>query len=121
MLGNKVRQKWVMDVDDLSCTLPGMEYLQKMKEHFPEFKITCFTPAFNLKVFTKQVSIEKFKEWQKMVRDTEWIEVAPHGFAHIQREFLETDKKVLTNMIKAIENIFHQADIDFIKVFKAPL
>ena len=109
-----------MDFDDFIMTRPGFEYLEKMKEHFPDFKCTLFTPAFNLKLLTKQVTVDKFKDWAKLVNKQDWIEIAPHGFSHSRGEMLETRKERLEIIIKAIEAIFNQVEFNWIKVFKAP-
>lgn len=115
------KQIFIIDFDDYSPIKPGHELLVKLKEHFPNFKCTCFTPAFNLKVFTREVSIEKFKQWGKLVAECQdWIEIAPHGFAHLRGEWLTKDKKQLEIMIKATENVFKQLGIKFVKIFKAP-
>ena len=111
---------WTL-IDDYSPIKPGHDLLVKLKEHFPNFKCTCFTPAFNLKIFTKEVSVEKFKEWGKLVAENgDWIEIAPHGFAHLRGECLEQDRRKWETMILAIENVFKQLGIKFAKVFKAP-
>lgn len=114
-------QTWVMDFDDFIMTRPGFEYLEKIKEHIPQFKCTLFTPAFNLKIFTKEVSVSKFKKWGKLVNEyKDWIEIAFHGFSHLRGEMLETDRRKLEIIIMASENIFGQLGIKPVKVFKAP-
>jgi len=111
----------VIDFDDYSATHPGHHLLLKLKEHFPNFKCTCFTPAFSLAVFFRKMEVEKFKEWGKIVAaNSGWIEIAPHGFSHLKGEMLTKDKKRAEMIIKAIENLFGQLGIPFVKIFKAP-
>jgi|TARA_Y100000296_G_C5174026_1_gene258967 hypothetical protein len=121
MSSNKVKQTFICDFDDLNATTPGTELLFKLKEHYPNFKCTCFTPGFHAALMTKKVTIEKFKEWGKLIKNNPWIEVAPHGFAHLRREWLINDKEILRTMLKATENCLEKVlGLDFIKVFKFP-
>lgn len=120
MSSGKIKQKFILDFDDLSPTSPGLDQLQKMKEHFPTFKCTCFTPAFNPQILTRNITTNKMKEWFKLISDYDWIEIAPHGFIHEKGECMVKDKQAGLIMIDAIENIFTEAGVNFIKVFKAP-
>ena len=118
---NKDGQTFILDFDDLSFTKPGIEYLHKMKEHYPDFRCTAFTPAFDIGVFMKKVSIEKFKQWGELLQETkDWIEIAPHGFAHLRGECLTDDRQKWETLLNAIEHTFEQIGVDFVKVFKAP-
>ncbi len=115
------KQTIILDTDDLNCTTPGMDMLFKLKEHYPDFKCTCFTPAFHKDLMTKKVTIEKFKEWGKLLQENPWIEIAPHGFAHYKGEWLINDKEVIRMMLKATENCLGNVlGLDYIKVFKFP-
>ena len=121
MCSPKIKQTFIVDFDDLSCTTPGMDLLFKLKEHFPNFKCTCFTPAFHKDLMTKKVSVDKFKEWGKIIIDNPWIEVAPHGFAHYENEWMISDKRMLNVMMDATENCLGNfLGIPFVKIFKFP-
>ncbi|MHA1749530.1 MAG: DUF2334 domain-containing protein [Promethearchaeota archaeon] len=114
------RQTFILDFDDFSPIKPGFDLLRKLKEHFPNFKCTLFTPAFNLKIFTKEVSLDKFKYWGRLVAENQdWIEIAPHGFSHIRGEW-QVDRKQAEIQIKACENVFKQLGIKIVKIFKFP-
>jgi hypothetical protein len=94
------RQTFILDFDDLSPTKPGLEKLLKLKEHYPSFRCTCFAPAFNHHVFTRKLKVKKFKKWGELIRkESDWLEIAPHGFAHLRGECMETDKGRIVVML----------------------
>ena len=116
-----MKQTFIIDLDDFSATTPGTDLLLKLKEHYPNFKCTCFTPAFHGGLMNKKVTKEKFLEWGELVRNNNWIEIAPHGFAHSMNEWMITDKKILRMMLLATENCLGKVlKIPFVKVFKFP-
>jgi len=115
------RQTFILDFDDFIIGRPGFELLQKLKEHYPDFKCTLFTLGFHLGILTRNVKLEKFKKWGQLVKENQdWIEIAPHGFSHIKGEMLETRKDRIEIIIKSIERIFDEFGFNWIKVFKAP-
>lgn len=110
-----------MDFDDLSSTKRGYGFLLKLREHYPNFKCTCFATPFSFGYFMRSVPIEHLEEWGKIMSEqSDWIEIAPHGFAHLKGEWMITNKKQILIQLKATENLFKRIGMDFIKVFKAP-
>lgn len=120
MLGGEVKQKFILDFDDLMPIIPGIDALFILKEHYPNFKCTCFTPAFSSSVWKNQLSVKKLKEWFKVIHQYNWIEIAPHGFVHEKGECMISDKKSAIKMIDVIERVFKESGTPFVKVFKAP-
>ena len=92
MLSGEIKQKFIIDLDDLTPTTPGLDHLISMKEHYPGFKCTCFAPAFNSGIFRKQLDVKKFQEWYRMINQYDWIEIAPHGFIHQRGECMVKNK-----------------------------
>ena len=114
------KQTFILDFDDFCSITPGYDLLKKLKEHFPKFKCTCFTTPFHIKYFKREVPVSKLKVWGKLVNELDWIEIAPHGFSHLRGEWLITDKKQIEIQLKAMQNLFTQIGIDYVKIFKAP-
>ena len=115
------KQTFIVDFDDFSSVNPGYDLLLKLREHFPNFKTTLFTVPFSIKYFTKEVPLSKLKMWAKNVMEqSDWLEIAPHGFAHLKGEWLIEDKKRINIQLSAMENLFKQIGMKFVKVFKAP-
>jgi len=112
--------KFILDFDDFAPVMPGMDNLLSLKEHFPNFKCTCFTSAFSMSIITRQIDVSKMKEWFGLVKQYPWIEIAPHGFVHQKGEGMTKDAKSSEIFVTAIENLFKENKINFVKVFKAP-
>lgn len=113
----------VMDVDDFGFLLPGYDDLLRLKKSFPDFKITAFTIPLPKEFYhpqnSKQFSIEKYKQWAKIVNEHDWIEVAIHGFSHVHNE-MEVSYEQAIKTIQAFENLFAQIGLNYKKIFKAP-
>lgn len=109
----------VVDVDDLSPSKPGLDILLQVKEHYPNFKITCFTPAMDQGVVKKQVTREKLDEWVALLKKYPWIEIAPHGFLHVKQE-MEVDYEQAKQIIKGCEAVFENLGLPYVKVWKSP-
>lgn len=113
----------VMDVDDFGFLLPGYDDLLRLKESFPNFRITGFTIPIAKEFYNpenaKQFTTEKYRKWAQIVNENDWIEVALHGFSHIHHEMDTTyDKAMLA--LQATENFFNEIGLNFSKIYKAP-
>jgi len=119
MPSEKIKQTIILDLDDLMPITPGLDHILSMKEHYPNFKCTCFTPAFCSLVWKRQLDVNKVKAWFEMLKQYPWIEIAPHGFVHERGECMVGRKEAI-KMIDTIEMVFRESKTPFIKVFKAP-
>ncbi|MCK9370676.1 DUF2334 domain-containing protein [Candidatus Dojkabacteria bacterium] len=109
----------ILDLDDFSPVRSGLECLQTIKEHFPKFKVTLFTPAANQLLITGKFTKDKYKEWTKIIRSFDWIEICPHGFGHLQKE-MDTTKDEATKIIENCEKVFKDIDLPYKKIWKSP-
>lgn len=114
-------KKIIFDVDDFSNCKPGIEIILKIKEHYPNFKITCFSPSFNdTDAYDKNKIPKQLKKWSKLLEIfDDWIEICPHGLLHTEHE-MECSYKEATDIIKSCENIFNKLGIKFKKIWKSP-
>jgi len=115
--------KFFLEIHDFGMLLPGMDNLLKIKEIYPNFKITAFTIPMpkefflpdNQKHFTK----DKYRKWAEIVNSYDWLEVGMHGFAHTYYEFdCVYDKAAMA--LKAGENLWKVAGLKYKKLFVAP-
>jgi len=97
-------QKIIFNIDDFCDNEWGiMEYLNTLKNRYPDFRVTLFTVPF--KISTENLLIAK---------ETGWIELAVHGFNHIPDEMLILGKEeILEGFSKVDFSIFT-------KGFRAP-
>lgn len=111
--------KIVLDVDDFSPVKPGLDTLLKLKEHFPDFKITCFTPALDQALPAGKLTEAKIKEWVDVIKQFPWIEIAPHGLLHLENE-MNLEKVAAEKVITAVEQVFKKLEFPYTKVWKSP-
>ena len=110
----------ILDTDDLSSTKTGFGLLLKMKEHYPQFKCTCFSSALDISLFYKKIKVENYRNWIKLIKQHPWVEIAPHGFCHVKGDSMIKDENKTKAYVRAIENTFKLFDFPYVKVFKAP-
>ena len=118
-----MQNKIILDVDDLAFLLPGLDNILRIKQHYPNFKMTAFTipmpKEFFLRENKEHFRKDKYKKWAKIINSYDWLEICVHGFAHTLNEFdCSYDKCEM--MLKAIENLWKEIGLKYKKIFKAP-
>lgn len=120
--------KLVLEYDDWGPTHPlaitGFEYLEKIKDHFPEFKVTMFTIPMDIRFKRpSHLTHDEFKTilaaYQKAYEDG-WMRFALHGLTHLPMEFEELGYEEAKKRIIVGERIFQEAELPLEKIFKAP-
>lgn len=118
-----LERKFFIDIDDFGLLLPGLDDLLRIKQHYKDFKITCFTIPFPKEFFLpdnqKLMTGTKYKKWAEFINEYDWIEIAMHGFTHTEREFDCSYKKAEV-MLKAAENLWKEVGLKYKKIFRAP-
>jgi predicted deacetylase len=120
---NKEPLKLALSIHDFGFLMPGYEDLLRLKEHYPNFKMTCFTIPMPKEFFTlenqKHFKVKKYKEWAKFVNECGFIEVSLHGFSHTENEMNSSYQKA-EMLLKAAENLFKNVGLNYKKIFVAP-
>jgi len=112
--------KIVFDLDDFHVDSVGMEYLLRLKEHFPKFRCTLFTIPLPIEQFGGGFpKDERIAQWAKMINGYDWIEIAPHGLFHVKGE-CAVSRQDAALRIRTIESIFKRFGLKYVKIFKAP-
>lgn len=116
-----------LEADDFNPKNHRFDILEKLRDRFPNFKITMFTVAWDIRYNTElgglPVSKEEFKSWVNIVKhaiDDGWLEVAVHGLTHAPHEFLELEPKLAVAKVKFAQKMLEDAKIPYVKLFKAP-
>lgn len=109
-----------LDLDDFSVLNNHMDILMKVKEHFPEFKISLFTIPFDYVFEQSVMRALRPTELEKVKAALPWIQIIPHGVTHMPREFENCDKHSMDMIIENINEIFERDHLPFEKGFKAP-
>lgn len=118
--------KIAIEYDDFSAVNHGLPYLETMKEHFPDFKVTLFTVPWEVR-YCKNIqdsaplTLEKFKPVVDAVNKADWIEIALHGLTHAPMEFAELSYEGAMKRLTVGMKMFQNAGVkNFVKIFKAP-
>ena len=112
-------QTFVMDFDDFTIHR-NMDLLLKIKEHYPNFRVTAFTIPYAQGLAVEERFEEKYKEWAKLIEGYDWIEVAVHGLAHTFGECDITDLDQVKKFMLTTETLLKRIGIKYSKIFKAP-
>lgn len=110
-----------LDIDDFTIVSPRLQVWLRLKEHFPDFKVSMFTIPSLRKVDYGPWLIreETAKEIRKHL---DWIQIIPHGWAHeSSREFRDYDQATFKHdYVPKMADAFAQAGLPWVKGFKAP-
>lgn len=113
-------KKVVLAFDDFSVVNNRLDLLLKLKEHFPNFKVSLFTVPIDEKqdwgpYLIREESLKKIKE------NLDWIQIIPHGLKHAGREMWHYNyARFVTEGIPLIEESFKKDGLPYEKGFCAP-
>ena len=112
-------QTFVMDFDDFTIH-KNIDLLMKIKEHYPNFRITAFTIPYAQGLSVDERFEEKYKEWAELIKTYDWIEIGIHGLAHSFGECDIADLDEVKKFMKVTETLLERIGIKYSKIFKAP-
>lgn len=114
--------KIALEYDDFSPRNTRFDLLEKLREHYPTFKVTMFTVPWEVRFGTQTPITEPdyapFVNAVKASKD--WLEVALHGLTHAPMEFAELSHDGATKRLVIGQKMFENRGIDLVKIFKAP-
>lgn len=114
--------KFAVEFDDFSPRNSNLSYLEEIKEHYPDFKVTLFTVPWEIRFGSQApITLPDFEPWVRAVKGAEdWIEIALHGLTHAPLEFGEISYEGAKKRILVAEKMFENRGIKLAKIFKAP-
>lgn len=118
--------KVAVEYDDFSGVNHSLDLLEKIKEHYPNFKVTLFTVPWEIRFsqsiqHSSPITLEKFEKWCDVVGNTDWMEIALHGLTHAPMEFAELSYEAAVKRIVIGMKMFENRKFkNFTKIFKAP-
>jgi len=123
----KVKQTIALEFDDFQPLNHRLDILDKLRDRYPDFKVTMFTIPWDIRYETDKggipISREKFIPWVNAVRhgvEKGWLEIAVHGLTHGPNEFNGIEAKLAKAKIMFAEKFFEDTKIPYVKIFKAP-
>jgi len=109
-----------LDFDDFSVLRNRMDLLLELKEHYPEMKVSMFTIPYDYEMESTQLALQRDKFLKLIKENLDWIQIIPHGLAHLPREFEKADAETTRIALKAIDEVFSKDGLPYVKGFKAP-
>jgi peptidoglycan/xylan/chitin deacetylase (PgdA/CDA1 family) len=115
-----------LNLDDFSPINHNWGYLQDLKSHYPNLKITLFMAPFDKSSGSIQSIVNNQKFAKRLADNRDWIEIAVHGFTHVPKEMLTYDEKTIEGLLTATENLYvmfrrdKNININFVNGFCAP-
>lgn len=112
-----------LEFDDFSPRNTNFGILESLKEHYPGFKVSLFTVVWNVAGVNEQTPITdaKFLPFVNAIKESPWIEIVVHGFAHVPLEFANLNYDDARKRIMVAEKMLQNRGIEYKKIFKAPM
>jgi glycosyltransferase involved in cell wall biosynthesis len=118
-------QQITLTFDDFGPSNSNIYFLEKLKENYPNLKVTLFTVPESTQS-GELISLLDKPDFCNHIRKYDWIELCPHGWHHPdisqgrQPEFMDISYYETTRYIESVETIFSEAKLPYQKIFKAP-
>lgn len=114
--------KIAIDFDDFSPKNTNFSLLEKLREHYPDFKVTMFAVAWDIRFGdTTPITQPQWYPYVKAVKESsDWLTIAIHGLTHAPMEFAEVSYKEAWERITVAEKMHQNRGIKYTKIFKAP-
>lgn len=109
-----------LDFDDFSVLRSRMDFLLKLKEHYPSLKVSMFTIPYDYEYEIGQLALQRDDALKLIHENLDWIQIIPHGLMHIPDEFKNCDRHTMKLALKAIDEALNKDDLPYEKGFKAP-
>lgn len=99
-----------------------MDLLQKIKEHYPDFKVSLFAIPVHADLEVGfQHRLLRSESLEKIKANLDWLQLIPHGITHLPREFEKVSYYEMRDlMLPAIDEAFRRDGLPYEKGFCAP-
>jgi len=113
--------KVCLDLHDWTPTFQRLDLLLKLKEHFPNFKVSLFAIPIDKKMDYGPYLIRK-ELLEEAKKHLDWMQLIPHGlYHHSSREMKHVDHETFKHTIlPAIKSAFWADGLPYEKGFCAP-
>lgn len=110
-----------LDLHDWSVLNNHLDQLLKLREHFPEFKVSLFTIPFDVPYETSQRALFREEQLTRIKANLDWLQIIPHGLTHQAREFEKCDYYTMRDLVlPAIADQLERDGLPYEKGFCAP-
>lgn len=111
-----------LDCHDPSLLVFGWEWWLKLKEHYPNLKLSVFFIPFDpSSEISHSLRLEKENAIKKLKENLDWIKLYPHGLTHMPRELQNCDYYTMRDLVlPSIDEVFSKNGLPYEKGFCAP-
>lgn len=111
-----------LDFHDFGVENNNLYYIDKLREQYPNFKVSMFYIPVDLQYFSRLMPEMKTVARDMITKGIKdgWLELIPHGMFHTFGEFQKVDEKTMEMTIKAYEEHFKDMGWPYVKGFCAP-
>jgi len=109
-----------LDIDDSTIFFVNWDKLLRLKERYPTMKVSFFHIPFDFQSEKSLLRTMRNKGLKLLEENLDWIQLIPHGVAHLPQEFLNVFKEDLPLVFNAINEFMEDDNLPYEKGFKAP-
>lgn len=110
----------VLDLHDFTVSYNRLDILLKLKEYFPNFKVSLFTIPDEGKMDFGP-TLNKKENLKEIKKHLDWMQIIPHGFKHNGLEMTQMDTSYFRDVIlPKMEQMFKDDGLPYEKGFCAP-
>lgn len=106
----------VLEFDDFSPVNHRLDLFRRLRNRFPEFKVSLFTVPNQ----DGQYPLDRYPEWCREVRELDFLELCVHGLTHTYNEFACHGRFLSGQRLRDAERLFLASKLPFQKIFRAP-
>lgn len=108
-----------LDLHDWSVVNNRMDLLYKLKDYFPDFKVSLFTVPFDAP--SDWGAYQSRKEILREIKELDWLQFIPHGYFHTRNEMRNADYRYFKEVtLPVIKMALEKDGLKYEKGFCAP-
>lgn len=108
-------------MDDFGIHNNRFDLLYKLKEHYPNAKVSLFMVPVEMVSASTEAFIWQEKRIEEIKKNLDWLQLIPHGLSHIPHEFANCDYYTMRDLVlPSIDEAFKKYGLPYEKGFCAP-
>ena len=111
--------KVCLDLHDFSVVNNRLDLLLKLKEHFPEFKVSLFTIAYD-KREDWGPSLVREDFLREIKKNLDWLQIIPHALEHSGSEVSDIEYNSFKCLLDGIQIALCKDGLPFVNGYCAP-
>lgn len=109
-----------LDLHDFSVLRSRIDYLQMLKEHHPNLKLSMFTIPFDYEYELSPLKVQRPIGLEWIADNKDWLEIIPHGIIHSFGEFKEMNETGMDKYIASVKDELAKDGMTAVDGFCAP-